>query len=690
MRQDGRVTQTGGPGRALGALAGAGLAVALAAGPAAAEPPPDLVRQITDLNGELAEGETGLRSALAQLDTEDGIELYVVSVDSTDGQDIVEWADDAALGSGLPSEAPVLVLATRDQDYALSVGESFELSDAELDQVTDAAEAPFAQGDEAGAAAAAAQEMRRLAGGGGLGGGGIQAGGGGGFGALGLLGLLLVLGLVGGGIALAVRASRRGRSAAGPHPAPGGPWAPAPQEAPPVPVEELSRQAGSMLVATDEDVRGAERELAFAQAEFGEEGVEQFAAALGRAKRSVVQAFSLRQRLDDSEPETEQQQRQMLEQIQQLCRGARETLGAQAEAFAGLRDIASRLPQLVPALQRRVAADRALVADAAQTVREVSARFSPQAVQTVQTAPDEAEQRLLAAEQSLTGAPGAVQVRRAEELVAQAEQLLASVPRVATELQTAGEQLPRAVTALSTDLAGARVQPSPSPELAGAVAGAEAALAYAEASGRTDPLGSLGQVTTADTALDQAVAGAREQQARVDAARQRLPGLLTAAGAQVAAAEDLVATSRSVASSTARQLLAQASQLLTQAHAIAGSDPMAAADAAVRSDQLARRAQDQARADTDSWHWDADSDPALPGGIVVVGGGGGVLDAIFGGGWSTGGGFGGGFGGGYGGGSYGGSSGGWSGGGSSGRRSSSVRRSSSRGSSGGRRSSRRR
>ena len=136
------------------------------AAPALADPPPDLVRQITDLNGGLADGEDELRSALAALDTEDGIELYVVSVDSTDGQDVLDWGDEAAIDSFLTDDQPVLVLATEDDDYALSVGEEFELSDDEVDLVLDAVEGPFSQGDYAGAGEAAAQKMQELAGGG--------------------------------------------------------------------------------------------------------------------------------------------------------------------------------------------------------------------------------------------------------------------------------------------------------------------------------------------------------------------------------------------------------------------------------------------------------------------------------------------------------------------------------------------
>jgi hypothetical protein len=74
-----------------------------------------------------------------------------------------------------------------------------------------------------------------------------------------------------------------------------------------------------MLVGTDEDVRGAERELAFAEAEFGPDAVSGFAAALGRARAATVQAFAIRQQLDDAIPEDEVTQRQMLADIAAHC-----------------------------------------------------------------------------------------------------------------------------------------------------------------------------------------------------------------------------------------------------------------------------------------------------------------------------------------------------------------------------------
>jgi len=681
-------------------------------GPAYADPPPDLERQIVDLNGELAAGEDELRAALARLDTEDKIELFVVSVDSTDGMDIVDWADEAAISSGLGDDQPVLVLASQDDDYGLSVGQGFPLDDAALRQVADAVEGPFNAGDHAAAGVAAAEKMREQADGSGFSGVWIFGG----------------LALAGGGLAAALAVSQSRRKRRWEQGAPG--WTPPRQGEPEVPVAELSTRSNRILVATDEDVRGADRELAFAQAEFGDEAVAVFAQSLGEAKKAVLEAFSIRQKLDDSEPETEEQQRQMLEQIESLCRRVREILTSQAAEFSELRDLAGRIPQLLPELLHRTVAGEAAVPAAQQQVDELSARFSPPAVEAVQQAPQQAAGRLAEARLALeeagpstsagasgtiageelkspatsgqTGAgPGAaaVALRRAEEALAQAEQLLSSVDRVGTELQQAGQSLPRAVQALTDDVQVARTAApqTSSPELQQALEAADRAVGYAEASGRIDPVGALAQVGHADAALDAALAGAREQNERLGRARATLPRAFSGAQAQVDAAEDLIATHRSVVAGTARTRAAEARRLLEQSRVTADIDPSAALEGLNRADDLARQAQAQARADISSVRFDQNLGPTGYGGSVATGG---ILDAIFGGGWSSGGGGwsnrGGGWssgGGGWSGGG-GGGGGGWAGGRSSSRRSSSgrgsiSRRSSSR-SGGGRRSSRRR
>ncbi len=679
-------------------------------GAAQADPPPELERQIVDLNGELTAGEDELRAALARLDTEDGIELYVVSVDSTDGMDLVQWADEAAISSGLGDDQPVLVLASEDDDYGLSVGQGFALDDAALGQVTDAVEGPFNAGDHAAAGVAAAEVMREQADRSGSSGVWLFGG----------------LALVGGGLAAAVAVSQARRKRRWEQGAPG--WTPPRQGEPEVPVAELSTRSNRMLVATDEDVRGADRELAFAQAEFGDDTVAVFAQSLGEAKNAVLQAFSIRQKLDDSEPETEQQQRQMLEQIESLCRRVREILTSQGTEFSELRDLAGRIPQLLPALLERTGAAEAAVPGAQQEVAELSARFSPQAVEAVQQAPQEAAVRLVDARQALedvgppalhadstaaagqppkgpvsseqTGAAAgaaAVALRRAEEALAQAEQLLSSVDRVGNELQQAGQSLPRAVRALTEDVQGARTAAPQalSQELQQALESADRALGYAEASGRVDPVGALSQVGHAGAALDAALAGAREQDERLVRARATLPQAFSGAQAQVDAAEDLIATHRSVVAGTARTRAAEARRLLEQSRVTADIDPLAALEGLNRADDLARQAQAQARTDISSVRFDQIISPTGYGGSVATGG---ILDAIFGGGWSSGSGGGWSSGGGGGGGwSSGGGS--WGGGGQSGGRSASRRSSSSRGSSsrrsssrsgGGRRSSRRR
>lgn len=627
------------PGSRITSALSAGVAtLALALGaalPATAVPPLDLTSQITDPQGYFDGGEDEVRAALVELDREDGIDLFVVVVDSTDGTDTAEWADETAVRSGLGPELPLLVMAAEDGDYALSVDDRFRLDDQQTQQVTDAVEGPFAAGDHAGAAVAAAQEMREVAAPSPLRWFVLAA-------------VLLAFGWV---LAAIVRRRRQAAGAGGPA---GLRAAPAPG-APQVPLEELSRQANRMLVATDEDVRGAERELAFAQAEFGDEAARPFVEALAEAKQNVVTGFALRQRLDDAEPETEKQQRQMLGQVVALCGRSREVLAAQAEAFAELRNIAGRVAELVPALGARADAVEGSVPAAAGTVADLTTRFSPSAVEAVAQAPAQAAERIAEARALLattgTAPHPAVAVRTAEEQVVEAERLLASIARVAEEVSEAGRLLPRAVSALAADLHGVRAgRFPPGAGLEEAVTRSEAALAYAESSGRVDPVGALSRLTEADALIDRATAAAREVGERVQRAAAVLPETLAAARARFASVEGVINANHQFVGGTARTRASEAARLLSEAETVAAADPEAAVSAARRSFDLSLAAEEAARSDLQAVPWDGSGMQYRQVDAADV------LGAIFGGGWSSG--SGGSWGGG--GGSFGG--GGWGGG----------------------------
>ena len=430
------------------------------------------------------------------------------------------------------------------------------------------------------------------------------------------------------------------------------PWGAPATGAPEVPIEELNRQANRMLVATDEDVRGAERELAFAQAEFGDDAVQQFAQALGQAKASVVEGFSLRQRLDDSEPETEDQQREMLQRVVALCNASRDVLTSQAEAFAELRDLAGRVPELVSALTARAdTAERALPR-ATETLTDLTARFSPTAVEAVAQAPAQAAERLsrvrsLLAEVSQQPAPWSVSACRRGACRPPRRGRAVSRGGPVAGRGDAGRGRPRrrraargGTPAATGDLGsdGGRAGAARGFAAGGAgsgraLAGAEAALGYAEANGRVDPMGSLTRLTESDAALDRATASARELTEQVERARAALPEAISAAQARVAAAVDLINVNRGQVGGTARTRASEASRVLADATATATADPVASLAAARRALDLALAAEQAARADISATQWGS------PGyGVGDRDSGGGILDAIFGGGWSSGGG----------------------------------------------------
>jgi len=434
-------------------------------------------------------------------------------------------------------------------------------------------------------------------------------------------------------------------------------------QAPAVSLEELDTRANRALVAADDAVRASDRELGFAQAEFGDAATAPFADALGRAKNALTQGFSLRQRLDDAEPETEQQRRGMLEQILQLCSQAAAELDAQTERFTELRDLAARIPELLPGLTRRLGDAEAGLPAARATVEDLARRFSPAAVGSVADSPDDAAERLAVAGQQLEvaaagagpGAAGgsqgeaAVALRAAEEAIAQAEQLLTGVGRTEAELLAAGNALPRAVSALHADVTALQpVAAAGSPGLAEVVAAGKSALAYAEQSGRVDPVTALAQVTRADAGIDAATAQLREAGERAQRAAAALPQALTGAQAQLAAAEDFIATHRGLVGGTARTRAAEAARVLAEAHAVAGTDPSRALTEAARAADLAGSASSAARSDVTGASGGQWGTPGggVPGRNTTVVVGGGILDVLLGGGgggwggggWSSGGG----------------------------------------------------
>ncbi len=619
-------------------------------GTALAEPPSRVDAAVEDRAGVLAPGAADrIAEASARLRAENGLQLFVVYVDSFDGADPVDWADDAARLSQLGVDDVLLAVAVQDRAYGSSVDLAAPVAEATVRAAERSAEQRLAVDDWAGGAVAFADGL----GGAAPGGGAAAPGGGTAVGALVLGGVAVV----GGGAFLLAR-RRRARPAGGPVGAPAP--APAPRdEFSDVATDELAYRASAALLEVDEAVRTSEAELSAARAHFGDAAVGPFAVAVEAARTDLVRAFTLRQQLDDDVPEDEATRRALCSEIIRTCRAADARLDEQVAAFDALRDLEARAPEYVAGLGARRAELAARLPQADATWSELSARYAPSALDPVAGHLDRARELLAAATAQIDAAgadlaggrsPAAVvSGRAAEDALTQAAALLDGLARRGTELADAAARLPAARAETGQDLAEARAVADP--DLAPVVARAEAALAAAADQEAGDPIAALRLVDDAGAALDAAVADARAEADRTRRTTAVLEQSLLTARAAVGAAQDYIAARRGAVDAPARTRLAEAQRHL---HAAAsGGDPAAALQQAQLAEARAEEAMALARQDAESWS----SGPGASGlgvdlGSLVLGG---ILSGGFrGGGGFGGGGLGGGFGGGFGGGRSGG------------------------------------
>ncbi|MFD6417122.1 TPM domain-containing protein [Streptomyces sp. NPDC060194] len=652
-----------------------------------AEDPVTLSRsgQVTDGVDALGDRADEVDAALDRLYDDRRVQLFVTYVRDFSGEDAQSWADATATRNGLGQDDLLLAVATDDRRYAYSVDDDAPLTDDELrDVAATAIEPALRANDWAGAAVGAANGYDAVLGGdpvptptirpgdpapGGSDGGGAGTGW--------LLGLVAVA--AAGLVALLVF-NRRRRP-----PGPSGPAADAPAWGGSVaqrqlPLADLDAHAKQLLVETDDAVRTSEEELGFATAQFGENATRPFADALAFAKGELTAAFRLRQQLDDAEPEDDPTRRRMLDEIVARCTEADRRLDAESDAFDRLRDLERTAPQAVESAGAAFRALTTRTTAAASALAGLRQRYAESATAAVASNVDQAQDRLVFATESLNqarqalaaedNAQAAVYVRAAEGAVGQATTLVDAVDRRAAELTEAAERLTAATTETETDLADARgllegtAQGASTADLRGRIARAEAVLAdvaEARAGGPWDPIDALRRVEEADTALDEALSGARERESGDRRAAALFDQAALAARSAVDAATDYVTTHRGAVGSQARTRLAEAQRHLAAAGPLAAADPADALAEVQRADALARQAQQLAEQDVRAYGDPYSRGPARGG--VMGGSGGAVLGGIIlgellgggrGGGFGGGGFGGGGFGGGPGPGSFGG------------------------------------
>ncbi|MGW6581985.1 TPM domain-containing protein [Streptomyces globisporus] len=690
----------------LAALASALLAVCWlvlpAAVPARADDPVELSRdgQITDRVGALGDRAGQVEDALDRLYDEQRVQLFVVYVRAFSGRSGQTWSDETADRNGLGQDDVLLSVATHDRQYAYSVDVDSRLTDDQLRDVAGTAIEPaLRENDWAGAAIGAADGYASVLAGRPVTTPAITPGpadpGTGGSDSTGARDFILPVAVLAGvgAVGAYAYARRKGRAATRTTPAATG-WGRdagaggAPEPSTPLP--ELDAQTKQVLVDTDDAVRTSEEELGFATAQFGDEAAKPFTEAVARAKDELTQSFRLRQQLDDAFPEDDATRRRMLEEILRRCAAANEGLDTVSEDFDRLRALERTAPQALATVDatHQDLAGRVEAADSG--VAGLRERYGEGAAAPVAADVEQAKDRLVfagsAVEKARTAVDGgensraAVYIRAAEGAVGQAGTLLDSVDRRAAELGEAARKLPAALTETETDLADAggllegTAEGASTADLRGRIARAETVLADvrgAMAAGPYDPIDALRRTEEADAALDEALAGARDQERGEAKARSLLDQAMLTARSAIGAAADFITTNRGAVGSRARTRLAEAQRRWGRARELSATDAQGALAEARQADALAGQAM--ALAEQDVRGFGSMQGPGGLGGSGGMGGavlGGIILGGLFGGG-GRGGGMGGGFGGGFGGGrsgGFGGGPGSFGGGGTRGRR----------------------
>lgn len=584
-----------------GSLLGGLALTVLVAGPALAEEPVDLGSSpVLDTTGQV--DAAAVESAIDAAFERTGVSLFVVVVDTFESPtDADAWTTRTAERNGLGVDDVLLAIAVEDRTYSLSA-DFATLDDGQYDAVLTRIEDSLRDEDWTGAGVGAAEEIADqldapfpvvpVA----IGGGVVALGG-----------------IIAGGVAIGRRRSANAGTRAA--------------------AKDLDTRAGSLLVQLDDAVKTSEQELGFAVAQFGEAPTTGFREALDAAKAQIKEAFEIRHRLDDAQPETAEERRTLTLRIIELCEAADDTLDAQDEAFDALRDLEKNAPQLVESVGAEQAGLAARLDAADATVADLRSRFGAPAVDAIDENPAQGRKLSGVAAKSLEAAraalaageagQAAVAVRTAQQSVAQVGQLLAAIDTAATELPALSARLEAAIADTRSDVAEARATDGTALD-----AVADEAERVTAAASSQDPTTALAAVEQVNATLNSELAAVRDRQAQVERAAAQLDRVTAEARGSVESAREYLTTRRGAVGASARARLAEAESQLTQALSVGTTDPVAALTAAQNAARLAGSALSLARSEVASFDSPVRD---LSYGSDDWGGGvlGGILDGLF-------------------------------------------------------------
>lgn len=340
-------------------------------------------------------------------------------------------------------------------------------------------------------------------------------------------------------------------------------------------LRKLSEKASSELLSVDDALRSAAAELEFAKAEFGLQATQDFAAALENAKQAIDRGFALRRLLDDPEPETPQEQREMNTEILNLASAANDALAKHQAGFNQLRDLAARVDQKVPELATRVHELKQQLPLVASKIDHLALKYPETMLTALRSYPAQIETLLQAVNDSLAQAKEKLAqsarneavpyTKMAEETLSQAAALYTRIDSAPSQLGAAKERFKSNIASLSSDITDADRLGNGNPAIENAKATAQALIKRVKTAENPDYLALNEELQATEAQLDSAL-----QQVRADEeVRTRLSKNVTAAmhsaNTAINEADESINRYRAGVNANARTLLARAKEYYTRA-----------------------------------------------------------------------------------------------------------------------------
>ena len=559
------------------------LLMALSGASAFAASPVTISDTVTDPDGWLSADQSSRIASAASSARAKGLDIYFVAIPDFSGTSMINWCKQSIKKSGLSHASIAYVIAYKERKHA-SCGNEGEstISDTDLtgaraaaeselrtaadpltsEATTTAALAFYSYAESHASASAAKTSSSRTSSSG-------SSSTRGGF--MWIVGLLLVLvGLIA-VVVLVRKASGRGQKIVA------GATARDAER-----TRQLVDEANRQLLSADEQVRSADDELAFAQAQFGALRTQEYGASLQAARTAVSQCFALQQQMNTAASDAHRAS--LATRIMDALGTAMNDLTEKQRAFASMRDERADLPRQIREAREQLAEFEGRLADTKAELASVSALYPGQMVASLLDNPDQAralldsaQGALDSAEEAAASSPDAAAnaLDTARRAMAMASHQMDAVFAAKTDLSAIEDTLTRAIASITSDLSDVTRLGADQAAFAPLVADARKAVDDAQRarSGTGDPLGALEALRSAEEALERKNGAASDRIAEAEALVEQ--------------ADRHVQGRRGAVDLDTRSQLSQAHSALSKARAAA--EPTEAASHAASAAALARQ-----------------------------------------------------------------------------------------------------